>query len=137
MGDGEQGRGGRQEERLRTGQEAEPVVLAKGRAEGGGEPPEEVGGHEEEVGRHEAGKLQPDAEILVPVYGVEEEVKESPKNPIAADVEEAYRESDLPASRARDRAERAQDNADRSGQGEEGPGEDEKGVGALEESDGG
>lgn len=59
------------------------------------------------------------------------------KDPIAADVEEAYRESDLPASRARDRAERAQDNADRSGQGEEGPGEDEKGVGALEESDGG
>ncbi len=131
MGDGEQGRGGRQEERLRTGQEAEPVVLAKGRAEGGGEPPQEVG-------RHEAGKLQPDAENLVAVDELEEEeVTESPKDPIAADVEEAYRESDLPASRARDRAERAQDNADRSGQGEEGPGEDEKGVGALEESDGG
>jgi hypothetical protein len=60
-----------------------------------------------------------------------------PDDPIAADVEEAYRESDLPPARARERAERAQDNADRSGQGEEGPGEDEKGVGAIDDRDGG
>ena len=58
------------------------------------------------------------------------------KNPIAEDVAEAYRESDLPEARARDRAERAQDNADRSGQGEEGPREEEKGIGALEEDGG-
>ena len=60
-----------------------------------------------------------------------------PDDPIAADVEEAYRESDLPPARARERAERAQDNADRSGQGEEGPREDEKGVGAIDDRDGG
>lgn len=61
----------------------------------------------------------------------------TPEDPIAEDVAEAYRESDLPEARARDRAERAQDNADRSGQGGEGPREEEKGVGALEEGDGG
>ena len=60
-----------------------------------------------------------------------------PEDPIAEDVAEAYRESDLPESRARERAERAQGNPDRSGQGEEGAREEEKGIGALEESDGG
>lgn len=59
------------------------------------------------------------------------------KDPIAADVEEAYRESDLPPARARERADRAQENADRSGQPGESPREEEKGVGALEERDGG
>ena len=61
----------------------------------------------------------------------------TPEDPIAADVEEAYRESDLPPARARERAERAQDNANRSGQGEEGPRGEDKGIGALEERDGG
>lgn len=58
-----------------------------------------------------------------------------PDDPIAADVEEAYRESDLPPARARERAERAQDNADRSGQGDEEPREGEKGVGAIDDRD--
>ena len=60
-----------------------------------------------------------------------------PDDPIASDVEEAYRESDLPPARARERAEGAQDNADRSGQGEEGRREGEKGVGAIDDRDGG
>jgi hypothetical protein len=81
-------------------------------------------------------------------------VSRQPDDPVAADVEEAYRESDLPPARARrgltpsrsdlaplpgwgGQTPRAQDNADRSGQGEEGPREDDKGVGAIDDRDGG
>jgi hypothetical protein len=102
--------------------------------EGRGEPQEKVGRHEE------ARQLQPGAQILVALKEQdepeEEEVTPRPDDPIAADVEEAYRESDLSAARARERADRAQDNADRSGQGEEGAREEEKGVGTLEDRDG-
>jgi hypothetical protein len=53
-------------------------------------------------------------------------------DPIAEDVQEAYRESDLPPSVARERAADAERMAERSGQAEEEPGEDEKGAGILE-----
>ena len=76
-------------------------------------------------------------ERVVAVDELEEEVTGRPDDPIASDVEEAYRASALPPARAGERAERAQDNAERSGQGEEGPREDEKGVGAIDDRDGG
>jgi hypothetical protein len=57
------------------------------------------------------------------------------ENPIADDVREAYRESDLPAGVASERARRAEENAERSGQAEEQPGAADRGTGALEPSE--
>ena len=53
-------------------------------------------------------------------------------DPIAEDVHDAYAESDLPETVARDRSVDAERKAERSGQAGEAPGEDEKGTGALE-----
>ncbi|HZI65259.1 MAG TPA: hypothetical protein VFF17_01725, partial [Thermoanaerobaculia bacterium] len=56
----------------------------------------------EEVGRNEeARELHADSEVSAAVDQGEEEVSRRPDDPIAADVEEAYRESDLPPARAR------------------------------------
>lgn len=55
----------------------------------------------------------------------------SDADPIAEDVHEAYRESDLPEKVAKDRAADAERKAERSGQAGEPPEEDEKGTGAL------
>lgn len=53
-------------------------------------------------------------------------------DPIEEDVGQAYRESDLPPSVARERAADAEEKAERSGQADEAPAEDEKGAGVLE-----